>query len=430
MTDENVDYSRTKVPEHKTVRGIQIASIIVGIGVTLPVFFVGSEITQAVGLYKASWIFIGVCIVLSILCGITAIIGNRTRLSTYMLLHFSFGKKGTQFINILVAITLLGWYAVTVEIFGQALVDACKQLLNIDFPLSASIIIGSLLMTLTSIYGFRVIERFSSIAVPLMLLFIIYVLYIATNSNSFSSLLNIDGDKSMTITQAISAVVGMAILTPVLMPDYSRFARTDKDSLIAVLGLTIGFPLVLLAGGIPSLITGEIDIMKIMIGLSLTIPALFILVFSTWTTNTANLYSTQLTLATVFTKTKDAKLGIVASVIGTMLALFGIATHFIDFLNISSIFIPPVSAIFIADFFFIKKQNYDLKDFDSLPSFDLAAIISWIVACIVAYLGAYDYITFTSILFFDSFIVGFVLYLILKKMMNQKTQSKTPKSIK
>ena len=138
-----VDYSRKKVPEDKTVKGIKIASIIVGIGVTLPVFFIGSEVTQAVGLSTASLIFFGVCIVLSVLCGITAIIGNRTRLSTYMLLHFSFGKKGTQIINILVAITLLGWYAVTVEIFGQALTDAFKQLFDVNFPLSIGIIVAS-----------------------------------------------------------------------------------------------------------------------------------------------------------------------------------------------------------------------------------------------------------------------------------------------
>ncbi len=52
-----VDYSRKKVPEDKTVKGIKIASIIVGIGVTLPVFFIGSEVTQAVGLSTASLIF-------------------------------------------------------------------------------------------------------------------------------------------------------------------------------------------------------------------------------------------------------------------------------------------------------------------------------------------------------------------------------------
>jgi cytosine permease len=409
------DYSKTKVPLDKTVHGIHIASIIVGIGVTLPTFLLGAEVTQAIGLSDSFWVFIAVNFVLGILCSITAIIGNRTRLSTYMLLHFSFGRKGTLLINFLIGITLLGWYAVTVEIFGEALTDAFKHLLNLDFPSYVSIIIGSILMTLTAIYGFKMMDRFSAIAVPLMVVFLVYVLYVATRDNSISSLLSIKGNGKMTIIECISAIVGMTILTPVLMPDYSRFARTDKDSLISVLGLVIGFPLILLAGAIPSLITGEIDIMKIMISLSLTIPAFIILIFSTWTTNASNLYSTQLTLATIFKNQSNAKLGLIASAIGTLVAVIGIATHFITLLSILSILIPPISAIFIADFFFIRKQHYDLEDFDNLPSYDLSASISWIVACVVAFLGSYDYITITSISFFDSFIIGFILYLFLKK---------------
>lgn len=409
------DYSKTKVPLDKTVHGIHIASIIVGIGVTLPTFLLGAEVTQAIGLSDSFWVFIAVNFVLGILCSITAIIGNRTRLSTYMLLHFSFGRKGTLLINFLIGITLLGWYAVTVEIFGEALTDAFKHLLNVDFPSYMSIIIGSILMTLTAIYGFKMMDRFSAIAVPLMVVFLVYVLYVATRDNSISSLLSFKGNGKMTIIECISAIVGMTILTPVLMPDYSRFARTDKDSLISVLGLVIGFPLILLAGAIPSLITGEIDIMKIMISLSLTIPAFIILIFSTWTTNASNLYSTQLTLATIFKNQSNAKLGLIASAIGTLVAVIGIATHFITLLSILSILIPPISAIFIADFFFIRKQHYDLADFDSLAAYDLSASISWIVACVVAFLGSYDYITITSISFFDSFIIGFFLYIYLKK---------------
>ena len=420
MTTNNIqerdDYTRTKVPENKTVHGINIASIIVGIGVTLPTFYVGGEVAQAIGLPKSLWVFILVNLVLGILCGITAIIGNRTRLSTYMLLHFSFGKKGTLFINFLIGITLLGWYAVTVEIFGEALTDAFKHLLNINVPISISIIVGSILMTITAIFGFKMVERFSALAVPLMIIFLIYVLYITIGSQSIESLLGIKGNASLSITEAISAIVGLTILTPVLMPDFSRFARTDKDSLISVVALVIGFPIILLAGAIPSLITGEIDIMKIMISLSLTIPAFIILVFSTWTTNTSNLYSTQLTLSTIFKKQKMATLGIIASAIGTLVAVIGIATHFIDLLSILSVLIPPISAIFIADFFFIKKQKYDLNDFDTLPNFGISAIISWVLSCAVAYLANYNYISLTSISFFDSFIVAFISYLILKRI--------------
>lgn len=419
MTTDNQqdidDYTRTKVPENKTVSGLNIASIIVGIGVTLPTFYVGGEVAQSIGLSKSIWVFILVNFVLGVLCAVTAIIGNRTRLSTYMLLHFSFGRKGTLFINFLIGITLLGWYAVTVEIFGEALTDAFKYLLDVNFPVWLSICVGSLLMTLTAIYGFKVIERFSAIAVPLMIAFLVYVLYITISANGMESIMNIEGNHSMTLMEAISALVGLTILTPVLMPDFSRFARTDKDSLISVLALVIGFPIILLAGAIPSLITGEIDIMKIMIGLSLTIPAFIILVFSTWTTNTSNLYSTQLTLSTVFRKQHISTLGIIASILGTLVAVIGIATHFINLLTILSVLIPPISAIFIADFFFIKKQHYDLADFDKLPAYDFSAIGSWILSCIVAFLADYHFITITSISFFDSFIVAFISYLILKK---------------
>ena len=411
------DYTRTKVPENKTVHGINIAAIIVGIGVTLPTFYVGGEVAQAIGLSKSLWVFILVNLVLGILCGITAIIGNRTRLSTYMLLHFSFGKKGTLFINCLIGITLLGWYAVTVEIFGEALTDSFKHLLGINVPISISIIGGSILMTITAIFGFKIVERFSVLTVPLLIVFLIYVLYSTIESQSLESILNINGNASLSITEAISAIVGLTILTPVLMPDFSRFARTDNDSLISVLALVIGFPIILLAGAIPSLMTGEIDIMKIMISLSLTIPAFIILVFSTWTTNTSNLYSTQLTLSTIFRKQKIATLGIIASAIGTLIAVIGIATHFIDLLSILSVLIPPISAIFIADFFFIKKQKYDLNDFDTLPDFGISAIISWILSCVVAYLANYNYINLTSISFFDSFIVAFIAYLVLKRIL-------------
>lgn len=414
---ETNDYTRIKVPENKTVHGINIAAIIVGIGVTLPTFYVGGEVAQAIGLSKSLWVFILVNLVLGILCGITAIIGNRTRLSTYMLLHFSFGKKGTLFINCLIGITLLGWYAVTVEIFGEALTDSFKHLLGINVPISISIIGGSILMTITAIFGFKIVERFSVLTVPLLIVFLIYVLYSTIDSQSVESILNIKGNASLSITEAISAIVGLTILTPVLMPDFSRFARTDKDSLISVLALVIGFPIILLAGAIPSLMTGEIDIMKIMISLSLTIPAFIILVFSTWTTNTSNLYSTQLTLSTIFRKQKIATLGIIASAIGTLIAAIGIATHFIDLLSILSVLIPPISAIFIADFFFIKKQKYDLNDFDTLPDFGISAIISWILSCVVAYLANYNYINLTSISFFDSFIVAFIAYLVLKRIL-------------
>ncbi|WP_445956261.1 hypothetical protein [Yeosuana sp.] len=47
--------------------------------------------------------------------------------------------------------------------------------------------------------------------------------------------------------------------------------------------------------------SGEVDIIKIMKGLDLVLPAFFLLLVSTWVGNASNLYSTTLTFSTVKT---------------------------------------------------------------------------------------------------------------------------------
>jgi len=413
---EDHDYTRTRVPENKTVNGFKIATVLASISLTLPVFYLGSQVSLSLGLAKASYVFMGVSFVLSLLCIVTGIIGNRARLSAYMLLHYSFGKKGVMVINALIAVSLLGWYAVTLEVFGIAITDSLQSIFNVHFPTWAAIIIGSILMTSTAVFGFKSVERFSIIVIPIKLIFVFFVLYVTTQQSSLTTILSIPGNGSMSMRECISAIMGTSILAPILMPDCTRFARKDKDSIIAVLGIIIGFPLVLFAGGIPSLVTGEVDIMKIMTGIGLTIPALIIIIFlGAWTTNSVNLYDTQLTISTLFTKTKAIKLGIIASATGTVLALLGVTTYFISFLDFSNIFFPPVSAIFIAHYAFVSDRKFDIGDFDKLPNFDYIAIFSWFIGSMVALLANYHFITITTVSFFDSFFVGFIIYVLLKK---------------
>ena len=71
-------------------------------------------------------------------------------------------------------------------------------------------------------------------------------------------------ENDMTLFSATSILVGAAILFPVLMADFSRFIKTDKQSLFSVLGLTIGTPLAYILSAVPSIQTGEVDIIKIM----------------------------------------------------------------------------------------------------------------------------------------------------------------------
>ena len=46
------DHTRSRVPDHATIGGFRIAVVVFGIGVTLPIFYIGSEISLALGLRK------------------------------------------------------------------------------------------------------------------------------------------------------------------------------------------------------------------------------------------------------------------------------------------------------------------------------------------------------------------------------------------
>jgi len=338
-----------------------------------------------------------------------------------MILHFSFGKTGVKIVNLIVAIPALGWYAITIELFGQAVVDASTQLLGINIPLFVIIIVSSILMTLTTIFGFKVIEKFSNVAVPFLILFVGYILYVTLQGEgNWDTIWSAEGNGSMTVLEAISIITGTSILMPVFMPDFSRFAKKDKDALLGALGLAIGTPFVLLAGAAPSILTGEEDIMKIMIGLGLTIPAFFILVFSTWTTNVVNLYSAILVFSTLNKKWKFWAIGVVASIVATLLALFGFSTYFMNMLNFVSLVIPPLASIFILHYFFVSKGIYEVEQIADLPDYDWTALLAWIASSLVAVATYNNWFQLTTIPSIDAFLAGLVFYGLLLKIGKNK----------
>ena len=154
-------YDRRPVPQSETVSGTGLALITFGIGMTLPVFWLGADVTRKTGFSTASLIFVGVCAVLGLLCALTAMVGVRTRLSTYMILQFSFGRHGAKLINLTMAVTLLGFYAATADIFGSTVASALQSSWGIVTPAWLHSVWGSILMTLMAIYGLRGLDRLS-----------------------------------------------------------------------------------------------------------------------------------------------------------------------------------------------------------------------------------------------------------------------------
>ncbi|MBT9189278.1 purine-cytosine permease family protein [Zobellia russellii] len=413
MSNQVDQYATTKVQSKDFVSGWVVALIIASTGLSVSTLFLGSEIALGLG-FKDALIAFGIStLVLTIMCMATTLIGNRSRLSTYMILHFSFGEYGAKIVNFIFGITLIGWFAVALELLAIAIFDTTASTFSFTIAKELIVIVTSLFITTTTVYGIRSIEKVANISIPLLTAFLGYVFYLSLEKlESFSVLFDyVPQENSMTLFKATSILVGAAVLFPVLMADFSRFVKTDKQSLASVLGLTIGTPLAYILSAVPSIQTGEVDVIKIMEDYNMVIPAFLLLFVSTWSTNATNLYSASLTFTTINKKWTFKEVVIVSSIFGTLLALFGFATYLFEFLEFLGILAPSISSIYFIHFFWIKKQRYEL---DEINKWEPAALISWVLSSLISVLTYFEVFQITGAYFLDSFLLGAVIYVALK----------------
>ncbi len=422
MSDNSAsqEYSTSRVPLDATVSGWQIALIELGIFIALPAFITGVQIGFQLGLgYGALAIVLGACI-LAVLAFLTGIVARKSRLTTAMIIRQAFGQQGARLVNFILALTMFGWFGVTAELFGHSIASMARESGLPEIDPRIYMVIGGVLMIVTTIIGIRAIQKLADVAVPFMLLGLVAAAVLATQSVPLETLFA-SPDVITGFGLSVSAVVGGIAAGAVVFPDLGRFARTKKDTGIAAwVSFAVGVPVVLLLAAVPSIATGERDLMTILTTLGLGIPALLLLVIIAWTTNSGNLYSSALFLAGIFGRGSHALLSGLAGTAGILIAVFQITDHFIPFLIILGIAIPPIAGIYIADFFFLRQEKY-MSDADvDPPAFIYSAFVAWAAGIAVASVAAADKITLTAIPACDAVIAAFLVRMLIGKLAARK----------
>jgi cytosine permease len=402
------DFAAAPVPDGATVRGLQIAMVITGIGATLPMFTLGTQIAGALGLGAAIGIAVAACGLVALLGMLTSVVGARCRLSTYQILAFSFGTKGAQLVNLMLAIMLIGWFATTADMLGGAVQHAVAGLSGHDSPKWLYTLVALALMTLTGIFGFHVMEHFARVTVPLLAALMGYVVWLSISRNGLAPALARPGDHSLSAIDALSSVIGAIVLTAVLAPDLTRYARDDRNALVSVLGVAVGYPAALLLAAVPAAVYGKHDIMDVMTLLQIPGLAIVILVISTWTSNTSNLYSATLTLATLFPRRSTRILGLWGAVVASAAAAAGIADYFIPLLIVLGILSAPLAGVYVVDFFLLRRGSYSAVEWGRLPVARGGALVAWILGSVCGLGATYYGHSLTRIPAVDSILIAAV----------------------
>lgn len=406
--------SRIPVPKSETVSGFQIGIVIIGISITLPLMYNAGELAQGIGLSKAIIATVCGALILSLMSIPAAIVGVKTRLSSYMIVEHTYGYLGAKFVNFWLGLSLLGWYAVTAELFGRTLFLAAGELSTIGIPEPAYTVLSSILVIVTTIYGFKAIDRLALIAVPFLLLALAAVVFISLRQATFADLLVIEGE-GLDMPTAISAVVGAAIVGVVLTPDLTRYARNTWDCVVAsFLGQGGGMIIAYVFGMIPVLVWNELEPMSYMFLVGFGGLALVVLVFATWTTNVINLYSTALSARASIPIGNYRTVVVISGIVGTTAALLGIAENLIDFFIVLGLLVPPVAGVYLSDFFIFRRRDYSVERLDDRPPIVVNAAIAGIGSGFLAIWMYYSDLSLTTIAPLDSLVISVLVYVALE----------------
>ena len=413
------DYSRHRVPDSITVSGLRITVVLVGAMITLPVFLVGAQLASALGLKQAIVAFLLAGIALSVIAGATGVLAARTRLTTWVIIRYSFGHTGARIVSAFIGITVLGWYGATVDMFARAVEIIVRDMGGEPLGHRFYLVMASGLMIAVAIFGFKGLDRLSKLAVPIMVCLLGWLVYVAATSFG----LNVDHEAKMGLTEGISAGIGGFIVATTMFPDVCRYARSPTDAVQAAsLSFGLGVPVVLLLAAIPVVATAEADFLKVILIVGLGVPGLTLLLLATWTTNAYNLYSASLVFATIAETVAKWKLVIVVGFAGTLIAMLPILDNFLYFLKFLAFMIPPVAGVYLADYFWLHKQRYTDEALQRAGRYNPVAFLAWILGSLAGYLSEIKTIVLTTVPAVDAIVIGFSIYVFLSYILVKRSK--------
>ena len=427
FTDHFDQSARSRVRQEETVSGWSVGIVLFGICLTLPTLYTGAFTAGQLGWVGTIGAVAVASLVLVLMSIPAAIVGAETRLSSYLIIEFVFGRRGADLVNGLLALTLLGWFAVTAGFFGETLAIASTEFFGSAPPVWLLTLVSSALIIATTLFGFKAIDRLALFAVPLLVVFLLYVSGLSLAADNWHHVQQSEPVDPEYFFTAVSTIIGSLIVGVVLMPDLSRYARSVKDCITAsVLGNGLGNGFSMLAGVAPAIVTGLLDPMHYMIALGLLGSAFTILVFATWTTNSVNLYSTTLAVAVIRPATAEWKLALGCGVLGTAVAMSGITEYFIDFLQWLGVLVPPIAGVYLTDYFVLGQKDYSLAWREQLPAIDTAALVAWLAGTALAAVGFVAEIGFSRIPSLDALLFTMPIYLGCRKLWPASGQRTLP----
>ncbi len=379
------DYPIDHVPASARRSFFSIAAVLLGITFFAPTMSTGAQIATAFRFTDLLWIVLVGNLVLGVYVALNCAIGAKTGLTSVMLSRYTLGVGGSKWADLLLGGTQIGWYAYVSAYTGQLFATAFKLPgSEIWFTLLWAVIFG-----LTAIWGYKAMEKVAYVAVPALLLLVVYIPVLAAKANGgFAAITEAVPTAEMSVATAMTAIVGTFASMGTQACNWSRFAKNARSAFLAgFVAFMIGNTIMLLAGIIGGLAYNEPDFIVVMLNTGLIFFALVVLTLNIWTTAHAGAYAWGVAGAEMANKQNKTPFLLGGLVIAIILACTGFYAHLLSFLTLLGIFIPPLGGVMLGDYFCIYKRRLPKLGYIKFKVFRIAPVLAYVVGAVVAYVA-------------------------------------------
>lgn len=416
----NDDIAPTKAAQRTWSRW-NVASLWVGMAICVPTYTLGGVLTAYFGLSvsEALWTILIANVIVLVPLTLNAYPGTRYGLPCPVVLRASFGIIGSNVPSLIRAIVACGWFGVQ-TLFGGIAIHLLLSAVSDDWAALGGTgeVLGFFFFWAANIAvvirGAESIKWLEALAAPLLLLVATGLLLWALPKVSMTELLSqpatrpADAPFFPYFMAALTAMVGFWATLSLNIPDFSRFARTQRSQ---VIGQIIGLPLtMLLFAGLGVVLTAaSMDL----VGETLSDPinligridspfwvvlAMLMIIIATISTNTAaNIVSPTNVFQNVAPKLINENKGVLLTgIIGILLMSWellkkmgwldtdvSVESLYSNWLVGYSSLLGPIAGIMIVDYFFIKGQVYDVlalyQDDAGYPAWNRPGFIAFLV---------------------------------------------------
>jgi NCS1 family nucleobase:cation symporter-1 len=433
--------------------------------ICVPTYTLGGVLTAYFGLSvsEALWTILVANIVVLIPLTLNAFPGTRYGIPCPVVLRASFGIIGSNVPSLIRAVVACGWFGVqtlfggiAIHLLLSALFDGWAALGGTGEVLGFFIFWAANILVV--IRGSESIKHLETLAAPLLLIVAIGLVVWALPKVTMSEVLAVPANRPegssfiKYFLSALTAMVGFWATLSLNIPDFSRYARSQRSQ---VIGQIIGLPLTMfLLSGLGVVLTAA---SLELVGETLSDPinlighidspvwvvlSMLMIILATISTNTAaNIVSPTNSFQNIAPRYINENRGVlITGIIGILLMSWellkklgwlesdvSVESLYSNWLLGYSSLLGPIAGIMIVDYFLIKGQSYNLlalyQDDAGYPAWNKAGFTAFLIPVGLTLIAIstgklnwfYDYGWFTG-----SILGGLIYYLVARGEIGSK----------